>query len=352
MAQSDSMLGDLADVERFTEPLDVAGATAGDAGDYLHMMVLIRKIEEAVADLVVAGKIKTPCHLGIGQEAIATGVAAKLAAGDRVFSAHRAHAHYLAGGGDCYRLIAEIMGKKDGCAGGMGGSTHIVDRDNGFYGSVPIVAATIPLAVGAPLAAKLDGGKDVAVSYFGDGASEEGVLHESLNLAASQQLPVLFVCENNLYSSHLDIQQRQPADSIARFGRAHQVASETVDGNDVLAVRDAAGRLIKTAREQRKPGFLEAVTYRWRGHVGPNEDIDVGVRRSASELDAWKRRDPIARLKEGMIARGFISEAQFTELQADVGEQVKSLCDKAEAAAYPDGAALLDLVYAGSSDGR
>ena len=142
------------------------------------------------------------------------------------------------------------------------------------------------MAVGAAMAAKMDGGNDIAVSYFGDGASEEGVLHESLNFAASQELPVLFVCENNLYSSHLDIKQRQPADSIARFGRAHQITTEVVDGNDVLAVRDSARRLIKIAREQRKPGFLEAVTYRWRGHVGPNEDIDVGVRRSAEELAA------------------------------------------------------------------
>jgi len=352
MANSDSMLGDLANVERFTEPLDVAGLTARDAEEFLRMMVLIRKVEEAVADLVVAGKVRTPCHLGIGQEAIATGVAASLGAGDRVFSAHRAHAHYLAGGGDAYRLIAEILGKKDGCAGGMGGSMHIVDRKSGFFGSVPIVAATIPLAVGAALAAKMDGGDDIAVSYFGDGASEEGVLHESLNLAASQQLPILFVCENNLYSSHLDIQQRQPADSIARFGRAHLIPSEIVDGNDVVTVRDAAARLIKVARQQRKPGFLEAVTYRWRGHVGPNEDIDVGVRRSVEELEAWKQRDPVARLAQGMIAGDVMTEQQYTEMQASVQTQVQGFCDKAEAAEYPDGAALLDLVYAESRHGK
>ncbi len=340
------MLGDLADVDRFTEPLDTSTLTAADAESYLRMMILIRTTEEAIADLVVAGVIRTPCHLGIGQEAIATGVAAGLSAGDRVFSAHRAHAHYLAGGGDCYRLIAEIFGKKDGCSGGMGGSMHIVDRGNGFYGSVPIVAATIPIAVGAALAAKMDGSRDIAVSYFGDGASEEGVLHESLNLAASQQLPILFVCENNLYSSHLDIKLRQPADSIARFARAHTIASDTVDGNDVGAVRTAAGRLIKRARIERQPGFLEAVTYRWRGHVGPNEDIDVGVRRSATELAAWKKRDPVARLARGMIASGLFSEQQFTEMQESIRAEVKGYCEKAAAAPFPGKADLMDLVYA------
>jgi pyruvate dehydrogenase E1 component alpha subunit len=352
MTHGDFMLGDLANVERFTEPLDTSTLTAQEAEEFLRKMILIRKTEEAIADLVVAGKIRTPCHLGIGQEAIAAGVAAGLNAGDRVFSAHRAHAHYLAGGGDCYRLIAEILGKKDGCSGGMGGSMHIVDRDNGFYGSVPIVAATIPIAVGAGLTAKMDGSQDISVSYFGDGASEEGVLHESLNLAASQELPILFVCENNLYSSHLDILQRQPADSIARFARAHMIASATVDGNDVVAVRDAAAELIKLAREQRQPGFLEAVTYRWRGHVGPNEDIDVGVRRSTLELEAWKKRDPIARLAQGMVASDAMSEQQFAELQAGIHEEVHAYCEKAAAAAYPDNAVLMDLVYVEGGHGQ
>ncbi len=346
MAEFELMLGNLAQPDHFTEPLEVDGLAPTDAEKFLRMMLLIRTVEEAVAQLVVDGKVKTPCHLGIGQEAIAAGVAANLGPGDRVFSAHRAHAHYLAGGGGPYELIAEILGKKDGCAGGMGGSMHIVDRDNGFYGSVPIVAATIPMAVGAAMAAKMDGGDDIAVSYFGDGASEEGVLHESLNLAASQKLPVLFVCENNLYSSHLDIQQRQPADSIARFGRAHQIACEVVDGNDVIAVCESARRMISIARKERIPGFLEVVTYRWRGHVGPNEDIDVGVRRSASELAAWKHRDPIRRLADGMIACNYLTEEQLAELGRGVQDEVKVLCERALAAEYPAKEKLLDLVYA------
>ena len=345
MAAFNSMLGNLADPHQFTEPLNVEGLAPDVAEAYLRMMLLIRSVEEAVAYLVVGGKVKTPCHLGIGQEAIATGIAANLGSGDRVFSAHRAHAHYLAGGGSPYELIAEILGKKDGCAGGMGGSMHIVDRDNGFYGSVPIVGATIPLAVGAALAAKMDGGEDIAVSYFGDGASEEGVLHESLNLAASHNLPVLFVCENNLYSSHLDIQQRQPADSIARFGRAHQISCEIADGNDVIIVREAAERLISVARRERKPGFLEVVTYRWRGHVGPNEDIDVGVRRSSTELAAWKRRDPIRRLTDGMKACGYMTDAEIVDLGKAVGDEVQLLCKKALAAEFPSKGKLLGLVY-------
>jgi pyruvate dehydrogenase E1 component alpha subunit len=222
---------------------------------------------------------------------------------------------------------------------------HIVDRDNGFYGSVPIVGATIPLAVGAALAAKMDGGEDIAVSYFGDGASEEGVLHESMNFAASQSLPILFVCENNLYSSHLDIQQRQPADSIARFGRAHRIPCEIVDGNDVLIVREAAKRLIDVARRERSPGFLEVVTYRWRGHVGPNEDIDVGVRRSSEELAAWKRRDPIRRLTDGMKTCGHMTDVEISDLAQAIRDEVRLLCERALAAEFPRKEKLLGLVY-------
>ena len=346
MTDFESMLGRLAELDQFTEPLNVEALTARDAEEFLRMMLVIRSVEEAIAQLVVDGKVRTPCHLGIGQEAIATGVAANIGPGDRVFSAHRAHAHYLAGGGDCYRLIAEILGKKDGCSGGMGGSMHIADRENGFYGSVPIVGATVALAVGAAMAAKMDGGEDIAVSYFGDGASEEGVLHESLNLAASHELPILFVCENNFYSSHLDIQQRQPADSIARFARAHRITNEVVDGNDVVAVRDSAKKLVKIAREQRRPGFLETVTYRWRGHVGPNEDVDVGVRRSAEELAAWKRRDPVRRLVNGMVAGNNLTEEQFSAMEQKIRDDVQNLCGRAEAAEFPPSESVLDLVYA------
>ena len=156
---------------------------------------------------------------------------------------------------------------------------HLFAEETPFCGSVPIVAGTVPLAVGAALAAKLDGSPEVGIAYFGDGACEEGIVHESLNLASQMKLPVLFVVENNFYSSHMDIKLRQPSDRTARFADAHLIDTEVVDGNNVVEVANAAGRLIEQARTGKGPGFLECVTYRWRGHVGPDENIDVGIRR-------------------------------------------------------------------------
>jgi len=255
MSVGASELGGLADPARFIEPIDVGNESAAVLRRQLASMLTIRFAEEAIGGLVESGHARAPCHLGIGQEAIAVGVSAVLTANDRVFGGHRSHSHFLALGGDVYKLIAEVLGKVDGASRGMGGSMHLYDRSVGFYGSVPLVGATIPLAVGAGLAAKLDKGDAVGVTYFGDGAAEEGVFHESLNLAAAFALPVLFVCENNLFSSHLDIALRQPSDRIARFGEAHRVQSRTVDGNDVVAVaraaREGSGLLARAEKNTR-----------------------------------------------------------------------------------------------------
>jgi acetoin:2,6-dichlorophenolindophenol oxidoreductase subunit alpha len=226
----------------------------------------------------------------------------------------------------------------------MGGSMHLLDLQRGFIGSVPIVGGTVPLAVGAGFAARLDARGDVAVAYFGDGTIEEGVVHESLNLASRFKLPVLFVCENNLFSSHLHIGLRQPADSVARFAEAHCIAFETVDGNDVVEVERAAQRLIARSRAGEGPGFLEAVTYRWRGHVGPREDVDVGVNRSG-DLANWKKRDPLSRLTSAMTAAGLLSEDELTKLMQQVQAEVDEAWAQAEVAAYPDTSALMDCVY-------
>ena len=180
-------------------------------------MITIRTAEERLGELVENGDVVCPAHLAVGQEAIPVGVSHYLRPTDRVFGGHRSHGHYLGLGGGLYQLFAEVLGRSDGCSGGMGGSMHLYAPDVGFMGSVPIVAATVPIAVGAGLAAKKDGANAVAVTYFGDGAVEEGVIHESLNLAAHMKLPVLFVCENNFYASHMDIRQRQPGDRTARF---------------------------------------------------------------------------------------------------------------------------------------
>lgn len=340
-----SELGELADPRRSVEPLRVAGQDAGVLLRYLRSMLVIRFAEEEIAGFVDRGLARAPCHLGIGQEAVAVGVSTHLSARDRVFGGHRSHSHFLALGGDLYALLAEVLGKLNGASRGMGGSMHLFGRSVGFYGSVPLVGATISIAVGAGLAAQLDGGNDVSVAYFGDGATEEGVFHESLNLAATFGLPVLFICENNLFSSHLDINLRQPSDRVARYADAHKVRALTMDGNDVVAVAEAAGELVKYAREGRGPAMLEAVTYRHRGHVGPKEDIDVGVRRKLEDVQAWKQRDPIGRLTRALLDAGIATEAGLQTLADEIRAEVQHAAQRSEAAAYPPASALLDCVF-------
>jgi len=341
-------LGDLTDPGSFSGPLDISDCSREELSGYLRKMIEIRRAEECLAELVVDGKVGTPCHLGIGQEAVAVGVATQLRETDRVFGGHRSHSQYLSMGGSLEGLFAEVLGRASGASRGMGGSMHLYDASVGFHGSVPIVAGTIPIAVGAALASKLDQNKAVSACFFGDGAAEEGVLHESLNLAASQNLPVLFVCENNLFSSHLDIDIRQPGNRIARFADAHGVSAESVDGNDVLAVRDATQRLLEKTRASGEPAFLEAVTFRHRGHVGPNEDIDVGVHRTMEDVVAWKGRDPIKRLAEAMLSSDMLDRTALAAVQEEIATRVSEAVTRAQADPYPDSSQLMSYVYTGA----
>jgi pyruvate dehydrogenase E1 component alpha subunit len=340
----DDGLGPLADPEAFHGPIDVTGADPAELRAALERMLLIRRVEEVIADGVRSGEIRCPCHLAIGQEGCAVGVSAALRPGDRSFGAHRSHGHYLALGGDVEGLFAEVLGRDTGVSRGMGGSMHLQDRARGLYGTVPIVGATIPIAVGAALAARLAGGQDIAVSYFGDGATEEGGFHESMNLAVTLPAPVLFVCENNLFSSHLHISLRQPHLSTRRYAVAHRVPSRLVDGNDVVAVARAARELVAAMRTTGGPGFLELVTYRWRGHVGWRDDEDVGVARKA-DLPQWKSRDPVRRLKDGLVAAGAYTEAEFTAAIAHTDAFVAAAWARAKQAPFPPPEALLDRVY-------
>lgn len=308
-----------------------------------RMMVLIRAVEDRIGELVVAGEIKTPCHLSIGQEAIPAGVCAALQPDDSLWGGHRSHGHYLAKGGDLRAMMAEIFGKATGCARGRGGSMHLVDTAQGIFGTVPLVAATIPLAVGAALSAKLRGTGQVAVAFFGDGATDEGHFHESLNLAALYRLPVLFVCENNFYSTHLTMKERRVKDNIVESAVLHGLSGERVDGNDVMAVLGAAQQAVQRARDGEGPTLLECRTYRWRGHVGPAADLEVGEDRRR-ELDEWRRRDPIARCRERLCAQGVSSE-RFESLEAAVRAEVEAAVSFARQSPSPDDSELLHHVY-------
>ena len=343
------MLGDLKDPGAYHTPLEISGRDVALLRDFMRTMILSRMVEEHLAVQRREGTIGGPVHLGVGQEAVAVGVSQFLRSSDRVFGAHRSHYHALALGTDFQALFAEILGKETGLSKGMGGSMHLWDEPRGFYGSVPIVGGTVPLAVGAALASRLQGSDDISVSYLGDGACEEGVVHESLNLARVQDAPTLFVVENNLFSSHMHISLRQPSDSTARFAAAHEIPFEVVDGNDVLAVADAAGRLIEGARSGAGPGFLEAVTYRWLGHVDWRDDVDVGVARSESDLKQWRQRDPIARLRAALEAVGAWSSDEDQALKQELSASIVAGWDKAMNDPWPSEEALLEHVY--SNDG-
>jgi TPP-dependent pyruvate/acetoin dehydrogenase alpha subunit len=271
--------------------------------DMYRTMIRIRLTEERIATLVESHEVKTPCHLCIGQEAIAAGVCASLVEGDYVWGGHRSHGHYLARGGSLVGMVSEILGKATGCSKGRGGSMHLFAAEVGILGTVPIVAATIPLAVGAALASKMRKETRVSVAFFGDGAMEEGHFHESLNLAAIYDLPVIFVCENNFYASHLPLLDRRRADNLHQAADSHGIPGVRVDGNDVTEVYSAASTAVEGARSGSGPTLLECRTYRWRGHVGASWDQDVGVKRRA-ELEDWLPADPIRRAAETIIAQG------------------------------------------------
>ena len=343
-------LGSLADPTQHQDPIDLKNCATESILEMLESMALIRCAEEQIAEMVEAGEVKCPCHFAIGQEATAVGVAANLRSTDRGFGAHRSHSHYLASGGSVDGLMSEILGRAAGASRGMGGSMHLYAGESGFAGSVPIVAGTVPLAVGAGLAAQMDGNGDIGVAYFGDGACEEGIVHESLNLAAIKKIPVLFVVENNLFSSHLDINLRQPSDRTARFAEANHIPAIVVDGNDVVAVAEASLELIERARRGEGPGFLEAVTYRWRGHVGPDENIDVGVRRSAKEVAEWKKRDPISRVVAALIERG-VDQTKIDQYTDRALSQARAARTHAYQQPFPHPDVLLDYVYHSTSKG-
>ena len=266
-------------------------------------MTLIRRAEERIAEMVESGEVRCPCHLYIGQEAIAAGVCAALKTEDTVWGGHRSHGHYLAKGGSLAGLFGEVLLRTTGCAQGRGGSMHLAAPEVGILGTVPIVAGTVPLAAGAAFAYKMRGEDTVAVAFFGDGTLEEGHVHEAMNLAALYRLPLVLICENNLYASHLHWSERRVADNLFRAGEFHSIPGERVDGNDVEAVYRAARAAVERARRGEGPTLIECRTFRWRGHVGASFDLDVGVERRG-ELAEWLPRDPVRRLREHLMERG------------------------------------------------
>ena len=289
-----------------------------------RMMVQIRYCEESFVDPILNGTIKCPVHLYSGEEAIATGVSAHLGVKDKVFGNHRSHGHFLAKGGKMKELVAEVFCKGNGCSLGRGGSMHLIDPEVGFLGAAPIVSGTVSLALGAALGAKISRNGSVAVSYFGDGAAGEGVLYESLNFASIHKLPMLFVCENNFYATHMPLKETRNSDSIYESALSFGLKASRHDGNDVLEVYETAKDAVDYCRSGNGPVFLEYETYRLRGHVGPDDNIqgDHTDIRPPEEIAEWRKKDPIIKFISTLLDSGIVTKDELTEVDQEVNDEV------------------------------
>ena len=343
-------LGSLAESHSNHGPLNIENVDTSVLLTYLREMTKLRMVENIFALKKKEGLIKGPVHLAAGQEAIPVGISSHLKKGDMVFGTHRSHSHLLALGSDIGKLFSEILGKESGHSKGMGGSMHLIDKSSGFYGSVPIVGGTISLAVGAALSAKLNESSQISLAYFGDGATEEGVFHESMNLAKILNCPILFVCENNLFSSHLNINLRQPYNSIFRFAKANKIPSKIVDGNNVIEVEKSAKELIEISRNNGGPTFLEAITFRLYGHVDWRQDIDVGVNRSKKDLEGWRNKDPINRLISSMTENQIYEEEEYNKMCNELEIKLNNLWESASLDTYPSPESIEKYLYFSSSN--
>jgi TPP-dependent pyruvate/acetoin dehydrogenase alpha subunit len=307
---------------------------------FYRALYRIRRVEEEIARVYPQDKIKSPVHLSIGQEAISVAVCEALRPGDVVFGSYRGHALYLAKGGDLRQMIAELYGKSTGCAQGKGGSMHLIDTDAGVMGTSAVVGTTIANSVGYAYALKYRGSDAVVASFFGDGATEEGVFHESLNFAALKRLPVLFVCENNSYAIHTHQLRRQALANIAERARSYGIPSQRVDDGDVLGLHEQVERVVADLRSGGCGPFLfECKTYRWKEHVGPGEDWHLGYR-MPQEAEPWRENDPLARL-----AAQLDPEVR-RQIEGEVGCEIEVAFAFAELSPEPKAEALFTDVVA------
>jgi len=309
-------------------------------------LIRIRLIDERIAALYPEQEMRCPVHLSIGQEAVSVGVCANLRRTDRVLSGHRSHGHYLAKGGSLKAMFAELYGRATGCTSGKGGSMHLLDLEAGFFGAVPIVGSTIPIAVGAAWASRMRGEDRVVVAFFGEAATEEGVFHEAINFAQLKRLPVLFVCENNLYSVYSPMSVRQPEGTeVYQVAAGHGVESAQGDGNDVVEVYTMARAAIERARQGRGPSFLEFKTYRWREHCGPFYDNDIGYRTPA-EFEHWRRSCPIERFEAQLRDSGVMLPEELASLRREIEQEIDEAVAFAKSSPFPDAADMASFTYA------
>ena len=303
---------------------------------FYEKMFLIRNTEEKISELYYGAQIPGFVHLSIGQEAVAVGVSETLRKSDLMGSTHRGHGHMIAKGCDLNRFMAEIFGKSTGYSKGKGGSLHLFNLADGFIGTCSIVGGGFPYATGCALALHMQRKNDIVVCFLGDGSTAEGAFHESANMAAVWGLPILFVCENNLYGEFTHHKDAIPLPNVADMAANYKMTGKIVDGNDVLAVYQSCSELIEEIRKGSGPAILEAKTYRWHGHYEGEEFLLAERKyRSDEEINAWKERDPVKLFKNRLLAKGTVSEEEINAIDARVLENIEDAVKYAQDSPFP-----------------
>ncbi len=311
----------------------------------LRKMLEIRYFEEHVVDLYAQGRVLGVTHLYIGEEAVAVGTCAALRKDDLISSTHRGHGHHIAKGADLNLMMAELFAKKTGSNKGRGGSLHVSTPDVGSLGAEGIVGSGIPVAVGAALAAKLRLTNQIVVSFFGDGAADHGFFHEGLNFASVMKVPVIFICENNLYAIGTSAEQSRCITDIADRATSYGIPGVVVDGNDVIAVYEVVEQAVKRARQGDGPTLIECKTYRWRGHA--EGDVKLGLKyRTREEMEEWKQKCPIKRMIDTLLRDGVLTDFEVERLREDVINQINKAIDYANKSPFPEPEDMLKGVFA------
>ena len=311
--------------------------------DLLYQMLLIRRFEEKAAEMYAQGKIGGFLHLDVGMEASCVGAISVLRPDDYVIAGYREHGHALAKGSDARRAMAELFGRMDGLCKGKGGSMHFFDKQRNFLGGTGIVGGQLPIGTGVGFAINYQGGDQVCLCFFGDGSVAQGVFHESLNMAALWKLPVIYICENNLYAMGTALSRTQAVTDIYKKADAYGIPGQQVDGMDVLAVREAVGKAVERARREKTPSLIETRTYRFRGHS--MRDPAAAVYRTREEVEEWKKSDPIVLLWGRMTRDGIISDGEYKEIDKEINQVIEEAVRYADASPEPPMEELLTDVY-------
>lgn len=315
------------------------------AANLLYQMLLMRKFEEKSAELYTKEKIRGFLHLYIGEEAVATGVIQALKPEDYILGTYREHAHAIACGVDPGKIMAEMYGKQEGCSRGRGGSMHIFDRKKNFFGGNAIVSGHLPMATGMALASKKLKKDNITACFFGEGAAAEGEFHEALNLASLWKVPVLFICENNLYAMGTALRYSHSVKQIEKKGPAYGIESKAVDGMDLLKVIEAANNAVDLVRSSGKPYLLVCNTYRFRAH----SMFDAELYRDKAEVEEWKKRDPIPQFRDYLLKENLIKEAHVQELEKKLNDEIQKAVDFAEDGTWEPEEDLTRFVYSENS---